>query len=736
MPRSPGTGDSVGAGPSRERPASTRPSRALYRRRRATLLGVIALVVALVALLLSNGGSKKAASPPSSPPTTHPAKRAAARAAAASETIPAVEAGYLPWTLGAPLSRESVLPGPGTAVTLAGGLSTGDTPLKQVVSLDTATGQISTIGALPSGVAGAATARAGTDNFILGGNGGGAGATAQSVRLGSLAAGSSASPTLAGSLPHPRTGAAAVTMGSKAYVIGGSDGTKADREVLATSDGTRFTTVASLPVPVSYPAVAAVAGKIYVFGGEAVRGAQAGRPVDVIQAVDPKTHTASRIGRLPIPLAGSAAAVIGGHLYVAGGVTTASGASTGFISEVSAPAHSAPSASGSDPTPTAVADVWAFDVSQHRLLQAGSLPAAIANAGVAVVGQRAWLVGGEEQGTPVSSVEMFTPNPKFGTAGAPGAGSPFFGAKLLVADRGNNRLLLLDDTDQVVWSYPSAYAAAPPGGFYFPDDAFFAKNGTEIISNQEDNETVVIIAFPSGQLLWQYGHPGVATSQNGYLSSPDDAYLLKNGQVVVADDVNCRLLVINPDKSVAHQIGTNNVCQHDPPNYLGSPNGDTPLADGNILISEINGSWIDEYTPTGQLVWTVQLPSVAYVSDPQQIGSDLYLVSDYSNPGANGHLGQIVEFNREGQILYRYAPSSGPGELNRPSLTELLPSGVFMSNDDYRDRMIAVDPATQALVWQYGVTDTPGTAPGMLNIPDGFDVLYPGGVTPTHLPTG
>jgi N-acetylneuraminic acid mutarotase len=700
-------------------------------------VGLVALAVALVALLLSNGGSRKVASPPSSPSTTHPANHVAASAASASQTIPAVEAGYLPWTLGAPLSRESVLPGAGTTVTLAGGLSTGNAPVKQVISLDTATGQVSAIGALPSGVASAAAARAGKDNLILGGNGPatGSGATAQTVRLGSAVAGSPTTPAVAGALPRPRTGAAAVTLGDKAYIVGGADGTKADPEVLATSDGTHFTSVAALPVPVRDPAVAAIAGKIYVLGGDAVRGDGAGSPVDVIQVVDPRTHTAKRIGRLPMPLAGAAAAVIDGHLYVAGGVTTASGASTGFISEASAPAHSASSPSGSDPAGTAVADVWAFDVSQHRLLQAGSLPAAIANAGVAVVGPRAWLIGGEEQGTPVSSVEMFTPNPKFGTAGAPGAGSPFFGGKLLIADRGNNRLLLLDDTDQVVWSYPSAYASAPPGGFYFPDDAFFTKDGTEIISNQENNETVVIIAFPSGQLLWQYGHPGVATSQNGYLSSPDDSYLLKNGQVVVADDVNCRLLVINPDKTVAHQIGTNNVCQHDPPNYLGSPNGDTPLADGNILISEINGSWIDEYTLSGQLVWTVQLPSVAYVSDPQQIGPDLYLVSDYSNPQANGHLGQIVEFNRAGQILYRYAPASGPGELNRPSLTELLPSGVFMSNDDYRDRMIAVDPATQALVWQYGVTDTPGTGPGMLSIPDGFDVLDPGGVTPTHLPT-
>jgi hypothetical protein len=199
--------------------------------------------------------------------------------------------------------------------------------------------------------------------------------------------------------------------------------------------------------------------------------------------------------------------------------------------------------------------------------------------------------------------------------------------------------------------------------------------------------------------------------------------------VTVADASNCRVLFINSSKTVAGQIGTNGVCKHKPPTDVGSPNGDTPLPNGDVLVSEINGSWVSEYTPDGKLAWDVELP-IGYPSDPQQLGSDLYLISDYSHPGA------ILEFDRAGKILYRYQPSSGPGELNQPSLTELLPSGVFMSNDDYRDRMVAIDPTTQALIWQYGVTDTPGTGPGMLNTPDGFDLLAPDGSTPTHPSTG
>jgi hypothetical protein len=388
-------------------------------------------------------------------------------------------------------------------------------------------------------------------------------------------------------------------------------------------------------------------------------------------------------------------------------------------------AGGATSTSPSGTAGPAVASIWAYDTVQHKVLNAGTLPLPVSYSAVTVAGSRAWMVGGENSGALLNSVEMLVPNSGFGTAGVTGAGSPYFGGQLLIADRGNNRLLLLNTQNQIVWAYPSIYASPPPGGFYFPDDAFFTKNGTQIISNQEDNETIVMIGFPSGQLQWSYGHPRQPGSLPGYLHTPDDAYLLKNGQVTVADADNCRVLFLNQNGSIASQIGTTGRCVHDPPSSLGSPNGDTPLADGNVLISEINGSWVSEYTPQGKLVWTVKLP-VGYPSDPQQLGPDLYLLSDYSHPGG------FVEFTREGQITYRYQPPSGQGEMNQPSLTELLPSGVFMSNDDYRDRMVAIDPATQALVWQYGVTDMAGTAPGYLNIPDGFDLLMGGGTMPLH----
>ena len=687
--------------------------------------------------------------------------------------IPATESGLLPWHLVAPISRSVVLPGSGNQLVLLGGLTTGNTSSSGIYTLDTSDGSLSHVGDLTGPLHDAAAAVVGSQDVVFGG---GATTTVGTVQAfpapGATSKVGAPGPTAAvvASLPSPRSDAAEVTIGTTSYVVGGYDGVNADAAVLATTDGHSFRSVASLPIPVRYPAVSALRGEIYVFGGQAITGDDAGNPVDTVQVIDPGRHTATIAGHLPEPLSGAVAVTLAGHLYVLGGESTVpqpattgigstqlgpsstsnpgagkSGAITdGYLSGLDGPPATSlltdtksrqssrvgPTAHLTSSTATStVSSIWAFDPTSARLELAGHLQVPISHAGVAVIGSTAWLIGGESGGTPVTAVQMLSPNTAFGMAGAPGAGSPYFGAKLLIADRGNNRLLLLDSSMHILWTYPSSSSASDPLSFYFPDDAFFIDKGSAIISNQEQNETIVEIGYPSGKILWSYGHPKQPGTAPGYLHEPDDAYLLKDGQITVADAENCRVLVLNADGTVADQIGTNGVCVHNPPTSMGSPNGDTPLADGNLLVSEINGSWVTEFTPHGNVVWTVHLP-ISYPSDPQQVGPNLYLLADYSTPG------QILEFNRSGTILYRYDVASGPGMLDHPSLAELLPSGAIMTNDDYRNRMVAFDPRTGALVWQYGINDQAGTSSGMLNTPDGFDLLLPDGSTPTHPATG
>jgi hypothetical protein len=286
---------------------------------------------------------------------------------------------------------------------------------------------------------------------------------------------------------------------------------------------------------------------------------------------------------------------------------------------------------------------------------------------------------------------------------------------LLIADRGNDRLLLVDGHKRILWRYPRP-GARPAFPFRYPDDAFFGPGYRTIISSQEDQHTIQVIAFPSGRELWHYGHPDVAGAAPGYLDRPDDAYLLPDGTRTVADILNSRVLLISPRGKIVRQLGETGVPGHDPPRLLGSPNGDAPLPGGGMLITEIAGSWIDAVSAHGGLEWSVHAP-VAYPSDAQPLPGKRILVCDYSDPG------QVLIIDRRGRVLWRYRPLSSHGVLNHPSLALPLPGGLIAVNDDYRNRVVLISVRTKRIVWQYGRSDVAGTAPGLLNTPDGMDFL-------------
>lgn len=286
---------------------------------------------------------------------------------------------------------------------------------------------------------------------------------------------------------------------------------------------------------------------------------------------------------------------------------------------------------------------------------------------------------------------------------------------LLIADRGNDRILLVANNKRIVWRYPRP-GHAPDTPLYFDDDTFFGPGARSIITNQEEQHTVQILSFPAGRVLWTYGHVGARGSGPGYLNTPDDAYLLRSGLRSVADAYNCRVLFISRAGRIVRQIGRTRGCAHDPPRTLGPVNGATPLADGGTLVSEIPGSWVDDFDRSGRLRWAVRAP-VSYPSDPQLLAPNRILLADFTRPG------QVVEMTRTGRVVWRYGPTTGPGELDHPSLATRIAPGLIAVNDDYRDRVVLISMRTHRIVWQYGRTDVKGTAGGYLNTPDGLDLL-------------
>ena len=299
---------------------------------------------------------------------------------------------------------------------------------------------------------------------------------------------------------------------------------------------------------------------------------------------------------------------------------------------------------------------------------------------------------------------------------------------MLIADEDNRRLLLVDPWGRIRWMFPSPGAVGRGQTFGPPDDAFVSPDGRSIVATQEMNETISVIDIATGRITRQYGHPGVPGSGPGYYYHPDDAMLLPSGEVLVADILNCRILLLSA-RGITRQLGsTSSACAHEPPRQFAQPNGAFPLTDGHYLITEILGDWVDEMSLDGHVYWSARPPGVRYPSDANEVSPGRYIVADYSDPG------QVVIFSRTGQVVWRFRPV-GAAALNHPSLALPLPNGNILVNDDYNDRVIVISRKTNRIVWQYGHDSVPGRAAGYLDNPDGVDLAPPDSLLTAHAAT-
>jgi hypothetical protein len=314
---------------------------------------------------------------------------------------------------------------------------------------------------------------------------------------------------------------------------------------------------------------------------------------------------------------------------------------------------------------------------------------------------------------------------------APGSDPNVLPGPVLMADEGNNRLIVVDAQGRTLWTFPQPGDLPPGVSFKSPDDAFFTPDGKQIIATEEEYSVVTLIDVASRKILWRYGTPGVPGDGPNQLSNPDDALVLPNGDVLTADIKSCRLLLIAPHTQVPARIygTTTQACRHAPPAHFGSPNGAFPMTNGHYLVTEINGDWVDELTLAGRVVRSWHPPGFTYPSDTNEVKPGLYLAVDYTSPGG------LEMFDRQGRIRWRYEPKGADPSLQHPSLATPLPNRDVLLNDDDNDRVIVIDPRTNRVVWQYGHTGVPGHAPGYLSDPDGLDLAPPHSLLIVHAAT-
>ena len=592
-------------------------------------------------------------------------------------SLDARAAGSLP----AAVQDASSAPLAGGAIALLGGLDAASASRTTILRL--ANGGAATLGTLPTPLHDAAAATLGGSVYLFGG--GEFSSEAGIFRLDP----SNGRVTPVGQLPEPRSDLAAATVGGTAYLIGGFTGQTPLATILAwtPSGGTRI--VGHLPQPLRYAAVAAVGGRILIAGGMTPSG-----PTRQVLAFDPVTGRTSAVGSLPQPLSHGAAAALAGYVYVIG---------------------------GRDAGGLPVSTITVVDPLTGETSAAGSLRGPLSDEAALGLGSAIIVMGGRDgQGATPHVVELMArPTIAASPFLRPGSDPSALPGNVIIADKGNNRILELSPDGRIVWSFPRRGELARGQTFLVPDDVFFTYDGRDILATQEDDFAITEVSVSSGRIVYRYGHPGVPGATPGFVFNPDDAIPLRNGRIVAADIKNCRLIELQPPlQHPVKQVGLTGGCVHQPPTSFSSPNGAFPLQNGGTVVTEIGGVWVDLLNRSGKLGGAFNPPGFSYPSDTNQVRPGVFLSVDYADPGA------IVEFDASGHVLWRFSPR-GPDALNHPSLALPLPNGDVLANDDYNDRVIVVDPRTNQIVWQYGHTEVAGARPGYLRIPDGVDVAPP-----------
>lgn len=230
----------------------------------------------------------------------------------------------------------------------------------------------------------------------------------------------------------------------------------------------------------------------------------------------------------------------------------------------------------------------------------------------------------------------------------------------------DNRVFIVDHDGDILWQYgQEGVTGSGPNQLNTPVQSLFLTSfprypGAHVLIADQGNQRIILVDLKH-QIVWQYGTTGVAGSGANQLNNPNSAEVLANGHILIADESNNRVIEIKPNLQLVKQFtaqGTVNGAAF----ASRLPNGDTLISDSNNnRIVEVNGSdhvvW-QYFTNTQASSNPAPLPTRAV-----RLGNGDTLISDQFNE-------RVIEVNKAGHIVFQQGalntPGNGFNQLNGP----------------------------------------------------------------------
>lgn len=309
----------------------------------------------------------------------------------------------------------------------------------------------------------------------------------------------------------------------------------------------------------------------------------------------------------------------------------------------------------------------------------------------------------------------------------PNAGQFNKPGNILIVDRLNHRVVEVDrETHETVWQFGDGNSVAGSTSVVAPCDAERVGEWTLIcgasVSTSTDPNVEkglcdhrVLLVDRSGNIFWQYGQAGVAGSDANQLNTPACATFLPYGHILICDQGNHRVIEVSMvTKTIVWQYGTTGTSGTGR-DHLCRPSSAQLLDNGNILIADAGNNRVIEVSRGHKTVWrcgdsgadeSLNGPSFAC-----RLENGNTLITDSGN-------NRILELNRRGDTVMEFVTSQQSGSVADPLATRAvrLDNGHTLISDQFNHQVIEIDSDSK-VVFTQGSMGAAGNGSNQLNGP-------------------
>jgi hypothetical protein len=164
----------------------------------------------------------------------------------------------------------------------------------------------------------------------------------------------------------------------------------------------------------------------------------------------------------------------------------------------------------------------------------------------------------------------------------------------------DNRVFFVDEFGHILWQYGQAgVTGAGANQLNTPVQALFASSfmghfGFYVLIADQGNQRIIVVNAKRN-IVWQYGTTGVAGIGPNQLNSPNSGEILENGNILIADEGNNRVIEIKPNGTLVMTFTASN--------SLGAAAFASRLPNGDTLISDAGNNRIVEVDKNDNVVW-------------------------------------------------------------------------------------------------------------------------------------